>query len=186
MAQPAAPQALLTVGILALVAWRLYARIRRSIGRQRFFPRRPWVTIVVFPLLLMLLGVATRAHPQIAAALGGGVAVGVVLGIVGLHLTRFEITPEGRFYTPSAHLGVALSSLLVCRIMYRFFAYGLPGSGMGVAPPATPLTPLTLLLVGTLAGYYTTYAIGLLRWSFRTRAMPAAALPESPQSAQRS
>jgi hypothetical protein len=31
------------------------------------------------------------------------------------------------------------------------------------------LTPLTLLLVGTLAGYYWTYAVGLLRWSARSR-----------------
>jgi hypothetical protein len=28
---------------------------------------------------------------------------------------------------------------------------------------------LTLLLVGTLAGYYCSYAIGLLRWAARSR-----------------
>jgi len=31
------------------------------------------------------------------------------------------------------------------------------------------LTPLTLLLFGTLAGYYSGHAIGLLRWSARNR-----------------
>jgi len=30
------------------------------------------------------------------------------------------------------------------------------------------LTPLTLALIGTLAGYYCAYAVGLLRWASRT------------------
>jgi hypothetical protein len=183
MAQPAAQQALITLAILALIAWRLYARIRRTIGRQRLSPVRPWVTVVVFPLLVALLAFAARSHAPAAAALAGGVVVGVGLGFLGLHLTRFEVSPEGRYYTPSAHLGVALSALLVCRIFYRFFVYGLPGSSGGGAPP--PLTPLTLLLLGTLAGYYTTYALGLLRWSVRSRA--ALAVQASPShSDQRS
>jgi hypothetical protein len=179
MAQPAAQQALITLAILALIAWRLYARIRRTIGRQRLSPVRPWVTVVVFPLLVALLAFAARSHAPAAAALAGGVVVGVGLGFLGLHLTRFEVSPEGRYYTPSAHLGVALSALLVCRI----FVYGRPGSSGGGAPP--PLTPLTLLLLGTLAGYYTTYALGLLRWSVRSRA--ALAVQASPShSDQRS
>jgi hypothetical protein len=95
-----------------------------------------------------------------------------------LRLTCFEVTGEGMFYTPSAHLGVALSTLLVCRIAYRFLnGGGFPGAGSG-APPAPPaLTPLTLLLIGTLAGYYCTYAVGLLRWSLRS---PSAARAQSP------
>ena len=36
-----APFSLVTVAILALVAWRVYMRLRRSIGRQRFVPARP-------------------------------------------------------------------------------------------------------------------------------------------------
>ena len=44
----------------------------------------------------------------------------MALGILGLRLTRFETTGEGMLYTPSAHLGIALSTLLVGRIVYRF------------------------------------------------------------------
>ena len=100
------------------------------------------------------------------------VPLALVGGVLGLRLTRFEATPEGLFYTPSAHLGIALSTLLVCRIAYRFVVSGAPGMGAGSSPPP-PLTPLTLLLVGTLGGYYSAYALGLLRWSARTRSLPA-------------
>ena len=161
--------ALVTVAIIALIAWRLYSRVRRNIGRQRLSAVRPWITLAVFPLLILLLALSLRARPPLTEiSLAGGVAVGIGLGVLGLRLTRFEASAQGRFYTPSAHLGIALSVLLVCRIAYRVMVNGLPGSSGGT-PPATALTPLTLLILGTLAGYYCTYAIGLLRWSFRTR-----------------
>ena len=34
--------------------------------------------------------------------------------------------------------------------------------------------PLTMAIFGTLAGYYVTYAIGLLRWRARVSARPPA------------
>ena len=171
---PQATHALTTAAIIALIAWRLYARIRRNIGRQRLRPARPWITLSIFPLLLALLGFATMMRPLSEGSLWIGVAVGIGLGVLGNRLTRFEVTPEGFFYTPSAHLGIALSTLFVCRIAYRFIVTGVPG--MGATPPAgQSLTPLTLLLLGTLAGYYCTYAVGLLRWYGRARQEPQAA-----------
>ena len=179
---PQATHALLTAAIIALIAWRLYSRIRRTIGRQRFSRVRPWVTMVIFPLLLVLLAFGTRTQPLVQASLAAGVVAGIALGVLGLRLTRFEVTGEGMFYTPSAHLGVALSTLLVCRIAYRFVIVGLVGlpgvPASGAPPPASPtLTPLTLLLIGTLAGYYCTYAIGLLRWSARNLSAPPPQIP---------
>jgi hypothetical protein len=87
----------------------------------------------------------------------------VALGVIGLRLTRCEVTGAGLFYTPSAYLGIALSTLLVCRIAYRFASGGFSDARAATSTPPA-LTPLTLLLVGTLAGYYCTYALGLLHW----------------------
>ena len=169
---PSAQHLLVTIAIIALIAWRMHSRIRRTIGRQRLSSVRPWITIVLFPLIVALLAFESLRSPQpIGIYLAGGAVVGIGLGLLGLRLTRFEVPPAGRFYTPSAHLGIVLSVLLVCRIAWRFATGGFPGSADGAssAPPGASLTPLTLLLVGMLAGYYTTYALGLIRWSRRSR-----------------
>ena len=70
---------------------------------------------------------SSSAHPPLELPLWGGVLLGAALGVLGLRLTRFEATSAGLFYTPSAHLGIALSTLLVCRIAYRFITGGFPG-----------------------------------------------------------
>ena len=163
MAISESPSVLISVGIAALVAWRLYSRIRRMIGRQKFSPVRPWITVTLLPILFAGLLYLTRAQPIGALALVVGAAVGTALGIYGLHLTAFEDTPAGRFYTPNAHLGIALSLLLLGRIAYRVVQQFGTSMPVGAAPQDFVQNPITLLIFDTLAGYYVTYAIGLLR-----------------------
>ncbi len=156
------PQTVVVIAVIPLVAWRMYSRVRRLVGRQRSRAGRHWTAVVLFPLLLVMLGLTTAAHEAALAALAGGVAVGGALGIAGLRLTRFERTPEGWFYTPNAHIGIALSVLLVARIAWRVVEVQLHGAAPGGAQFAS--SPLTLAVFGMLAGYYTLYAAGLLRW----------------------
>jgi hypothetical protein len=168
--QPGHPSLIVSLLIGAFVVWRFYSRIRRMVVRQKLSKVRPWITVCAFPVLLILLSAAAIAHPTSLAALLGGAAVGAGLGIYGLRLTRFETTPEGAYYTPSAHLGIALSVLLLGRVGYRAVQmYSAPDTVGSVPPPALASSvsgsPITLLIFGALAGYYVTYAIGLLRWS---------------------
>ena len=167
---------ILVVALVPLVIWRMYSRIRRMVGRQRSRLWRHWTAAIFFPLVILLLGMGAALHPVSLATLAAGVAVGAGLAVWGLRLTRFEATPEGFFYTPSAHIGIALSLLLVGRILYRFVEiYGFAAGGTAGAPPDFTRSPLTLLIVGMLAAYYTAYAIGILRWrrSLRREAAPA-------------
>jgi hypothetical protein len=156
--------------MIPLIIWRMYSRIRRSIGRQTLSKRRPWFTIVIFPLFVAMLAVATRGEFAPFSALAVGAMGGVLLGMYGLSKTKFEATPQGLFYTPNAHIGIALSVLFVGRVIYRIiFAYSLDPS----AQPGGPNfgnNPLTLGIFGLLAGYYVTYAIGLIRWRKRVEA----------------
>ncbi|HZO23394.1 MAG TPA: hypothetical protein VFB37_12900 [Steroidobacteraceae bacterium] len=171
MAAPTLPSVLIPIAVALLIAWRFYSRVRRTIGRQRFSAVRPWITVTLFPLLIVLLLLGNRAHtlPTLALpALLGGAVLGVALGVYGLRLTRFEQTPEGLFYTPSAHLGIILSVILLLRIGYRM-AQGYLAFGSSAPPPGNAQSPLTLLIFGAFAGYYVTYAIGLLLWHRRVR-----------------
>jgi|ERR1035437_5970689 fucose 4-O-acetylase-like acetyltransferase len=106
--------------LLPLIAWRVYSRFRRMVGRQRLSRIRPWVTLVIFPLLIGLLCFAAFSHVERLWWLATGLGTGSLLGVYGLHKTRFEPTKQGLFYTPNAHLGIALSLLFVARIIYRF------------------------------------------------------------------
>jgi hypothetical protein len=168
MAVPLNPSVFFPIGVGVLVVWRSYYRIRRMIGRQRLSKVRPWVTVSVFPLITVGLAVGSMAHPGSSLPmLAAGLFVGIALGVYGLRVTKFEVTPEGLFYTPSAHVGIALSLLFIGRVVYRFvqlYAFSGGPSATGGMGPQFATTPLTLLIFGTLAGYYVTYAIGLLRW----------------------
>jgi hypothetical protein len=157
------------VAIGALIAWRLYARMRRVIGRQRLSAVRPWITVIVFPLLLLIFLVGALVQPVSAAALALGAVIGIGLGRYGTRLTKFEATPAGLFYTPNAHLGIALSLLLLPRIAYRFMRLHMNGQGFDLQSMQMNSSPLTLAIFGTLAGYYATYAVGLLRWRASVR-----------------
>lgn len=166
---PPHPSTLVLLALVPLLAWRMYARLRRMVGRQRLSRARPWITLAVFPLVAMLLALASHEHPRTLWWLAGGLACGVGLGMLGLRLTRFEPTREGLFYTPNAHLGIALSLLFAGRIAWRLveiFVGGVPADAQHFAR-----SPLTLCVFGLLAGYYIAYACGLVRW--RARVMRA-------------
>jgi len=152
--------------LLPLLAWRIHARFKRMVGTQRLSRIRPWITLTIFPTLAALLALAARSDPQRLWLLAAGLAAGAALGVFGLHKTRFEPTQQGLFYTPNAHLGIALSLLFIGRIVYRLVEVFVlaPHSPHGFDDFAR--SSLTLCVFGLLAGYYIAYAVGLLRWRF--------------------
>jgi hypothetical protein len=150
--------------VVPLIAWRMYSRFRRMVGRQRLSKVRPWITLILFPLIIALLALSALHHPERLALLAGGLVLGVLLAVYGLRRTQFEVTPQGWFYTPNAHLGIALSLLFVARIAWRFVEIYMLDPGVPRDMREFGSSPLTLGVFGLLAGYYIGYAIGLVRW----------------------
>lgn len=179
MPTPAQVQPYVLGAVAVLVSWRMYSRVRRLVGRQKFSAFRAWFSVCFFPLLVVMLLVGAVAHPVRSLSEAAGVAIGITLGVYGLRLTRFEDSGEGHFYTPSAHIGIALSLLFIGRLAYKMVHAYLSTAGFTEPPAEIVKSPLTLLLIGTLAGYYATYAFGLLRWR-RTGAVPAFARNRPP------
>ena len=155
------PQPVVAAVIIPFVLWRVYQRIKRLVVRQRSQAWRHWVGVVLFPLLVLMLAFVALAHPLALAALAGGVAAGVALGLVGLQRTVYERIGADFFYTPSAHIGILVSLLFIGRLLYRGYEFYVAGVAR---PDDFASSPLTLLVFGILAGYYTSYAAGILRW----------------------
>lgn len=86
----------------------------------------------------------------------------------GIGRTRFEaVAGQGLFYTPNAHLGIALSLLFVARLGFRFVEVFVIAPEVPRSAAEFAQSPLTLCAFGVLAGYYVSYAVGLLRWRYR-------------------
>ena len=102
--------------------------------------------------------------------------MGIGLGVWGLRLTKFEKGDTMFFYTPNAHIGIALSLLLVVRIGFRLFQmYVLTASDTPPDMQDFGRSPLTLVILGMMMAYYATYGAGLLRW--RSTAKAGVAVP---------
>jgi hypothetical protein len=142
-----------------LIAWGIYRRVRRNIGRQQLRPRRITFSIVVFSLVSLLFIGMSLQQLHLMLGIVGGLVLGVMLGFVGLRLTRFETNAEGHFYTPNTHIGVALSLLFAGRMLYRLWVFRDATTATGHPPPFQ--SPLTFFIFGLIAGYYIVYFIGL-------------------------
>ncbi|HEV2455076.1 MAG TPA: DUF1453 domain-containing protein [Verrucomicrobiae bacterium] len=142
-----------------LFAWSIYRRVRRNIGRQQLRPGRIIFRLAIFCVAAFFVLIAGLINPRLLWGFGAGVLGGVILGFAGLKLTKFETTNEGHFYTPDARIGVAVSLLLVGRLIYRFAVLNTASLASHHPPPMN--SPLTFFIFGLTFGYYLVYYTGL-------------------------
>ena len=118
--------------------------------------------IVIFSVIAGLLLFFSLFSSRMMAGLGGGLMLGALLALVGLRLTKFEVgQPKPHYYTPNTYIGVALSLLLLGRVLYRMtLVYSSDAPAM--SSPALMQSSLTLLIIGLTAGYYITFNSGVL------------------------
>jgi hypothetical protein len=86
---------------------------------------RGWVAVVNVvglvvsaALLMASAALASVWIPNALAAAAGGLAAGLVLGLVGLLLSRFEATPGSLHYTPNRALVLTLTLVVATRVVY--------------------------------------------------------------------
>ena len=169
---PFVPVAIILLGVLgfiALIPLSLVLRYRASTTRRL---ARRWVAtlnIVVLALsaTLFLLGAAitnvwvTQAFSYAVA----GFAVGCVIGVLGLWLSRWEATPDTLHYTPNRWLVLALTLVVTTRVLYGFWRgwhawQSTPddASWLAAAGAAGSLAAGAVVI-----GYYLAYSLGVRR-----------------------
>ncbi len=149
--------------VVPLLLWRVYTRLQRSVGRQAFRPSGLGIAFSIFLIVSLLFGARSINHPPLMLGWLAGFVPGAILGFWALHLTRFETTAEGRFYTPNAHIGVALSLVFIGRIIYRITVIYMHAAPDGRVPPPMGSSALTFAAFELLAGYYMVYNGGVLK-----------------------
>ena len=168
-----------TVAVTAVVAFGIYRRVRRNIGRQTLTAGRQIFRMVFFTLICAILAFPHLREPAAEAYMLSGLLVGAAVGWFALRHTEFAATPEGYFYTPHLYIGIAVTALFVGRLLYRVvLAY----DAMSHAPPGTAPTPdnnpLTLGILFLTASYYIVYCTGLLQWLGKAQRMASAKISQ--------
>jgi hypothetical protein len=169
------PTPVVAAVIAPLVLWRMYSRIKRLTSRQLSKTWRHRTTLVFFPLLVLGLAAAALKGGSIAlVALAAGLPIGAILGRIAIGKTRFEQVGDQFYFTPHAPIGMLIALLFIGRMGYRAYEYYALGS---FAHHEFVTSPLTLFIFGLLAGYYMSFAFGLLAWRRRTAPLPIASNP---------
>lgn len=151
-----------------LLVWRIYARLKGIMLRQRSILQRHYTGAGVFSAVPLVAASQVAPELPMLGWLAVGVAVGIGYGIWGVKLTRFETVKEGYFFTPNLRLGMVIAMLFVASILYiGFEIYANQGSGQ----PTPRVTDYVFFLpcLGLMTGYFATYSVGLLRWRRQLR-----------------
>lgn len=93
----------------------------------------------------------------------GGLAVGAILGLLGLALTRWEDTPKALYYTPNRWLILLITFAVAARLLYGFWrgwqAWG--ATGPGTSWVAAAGIAKSMAVGAVVLGYYFVYWAGV-------------------------
>ncbi|MDQ3206843.1 MAG: DUF1453 domain-containing protein [Pseudomonadota bacterium] len=144
----------------------LFQRYRSGTARRRL---RPWALrinsgLLTLSIVVLLAGAWISGH-WVHAALAhasGGLALGLVLGLLGLRLARIESGPAGVHYTPNRWLVLGVMTVVAARIVlgliHAWFLWRQDAAGVWLGQQGSLLG-----VGGLLLGYYVSIAWGLLR-----------------------
>lgn len=181
---------LLVIALVALmvvmIPLSLVMRYRGGTARR---PARRWVITLnlyaaTISSLIFLAGAAfssmwiPRAFTYSALGLLGGFAAGVL----GLALTRWEVTPHSLHYRPSRLLVLSLTLLVVTRLIYGFWrAWNAWQSASDTTAWIAQSGAAGSLAAGAIVlGYYVVYWAGVRRRFAWYRSMTGRGVPTAP------
>jgi hypothetical protein len=154
-----------TLVLIPLIGFGLYRRTRGAFKRQRVNAGRTVPRMVVLTLFSGLFLFTLPTVPGFAAA-AIGATLGIGIALLGLTHTRYEVSAEGKFYTPNVYIGLLVTALFLGRLAGRLVTV-LQTSADAVAAPGAPLagiqrSPVTMGIYFLMAAYYVCFSWGVL------------------------
>lgn len=158
---------------LLLLPLSLWQRYRMGKARRKAWPwmvkLNSWALLFSACVFLASMALTDLWWPGALGYALGGLGAGLVAGIVGLWLSRFENTAQGLFYTPNTWLALALTLVVAARIAMGFVEMWRYWQGREALSIIPVLDHASLFAVaGLLIGYYLSYTWGLRRRLPRT------------------
>jgi hypothetical protein len=156
---------------VVLIPVALIQRYRTGTMRRR---ARGWVaTINVVGISISIVFLLVSAAitnvwiPQALMYAGGGVITGLAVGVLGLALTRWEVSPSTLFYTPNRWLVLAITIAVAGRIAFGFWRTYQAWHALGgdVVAAASTGVAGSLGAGALILGYYAAYWFGVRRWA---------------------
>ena len=174
--------ALVVLASVALLPVSLVQRYRLGTARR---PARGWVISINLAaigisigLFLLSSAITSAWVPQAFAYTLAGLAVGSLLGLVGLALTRWETTRPALYYTPNRWLILAITLLVTARVLFGFWrSWQAWRAGLEYTSWIAASGVAGSLAAGAIVlGYYFMYWLGVRRRLKRHRRWGSAAI----------
>jgi hypothetical protein len=157
--------------VVLILAMPLLLVLRYRAGTARRMGRR-WIATTNLALMIASAGlflwaaaVAGLWIPRALLCSFAGLCAGILLGLLGLALTRWERTPQALHYTPNRWLVLLITLAVASRLLYSVWRVwhswrttGPDGSWLASAGIAGSMAVGALVI-----GYYLAYAAGISR-----------------------
>jgi hypothetical protein len=163
---------LVPVVVMALMPLLLIQRYRAGKARRQ---ARAWavtlnLVVMAFSAVFFLISAAftTLWIPRSFAGAALGMAAGLLLGIFGLLITRWEADARALHYTPNSWLVLVVTLIVSVRVIYGLFrTIAAAQAGVSGGALATAFgVPESLAAGAMVIGYYLAFNAGL-RWRVR-------------------
>ncbi|KAF1721855.1 DUF1453 domain-containing protein [Pseudoxanthomonas wuyuanensis] len=154
----------LWVVLLPLSLWQRYRYGKaRRLARPWLVSVNAWVLALSVAIFVAVSAIGGYWWPGSLLHAAGGLALGSVLGLIGLWISRFEITPHGLYYQPDPWLVLALTAVVAGRIVLGFLQLYWHWQGADTAIAGLDGHGSLVGVAGLLLGYYLAYQWGLKR-----------------------
>lgn len=165
---------LVALAVIALTPIAIVQRFRRGATRQR---ARGWLSIINIAgltlssaLFLISAAVTSIWVPDALTYTAAGLGGGVLLGLVGLLVTRWEPSPGALYYTPNRWLLLAITLVVAARVLYGLYrVWATWNAGLDGSWAASAGLPGAMGAGAVVLGYYLAYWIGVRRRFQRAR-----------------
>jgi hypothetical protein len=158
----------LPIALALMMPFILLQRYRAGTTRRL---ARPWLATLnavamTFSAVFFLFTAAITSAwiPNALTFAAIGLAIGSVLGIIGVWVSRWEATPRSLHYTPNRWLVLAITLAVTVRVAYGFWR---GWATLRVQPDASFVGAFgvaeSLGVAAIVIGYYLAYGLGLRR-----------------------